>query len=75
MMKVEVSDDNKTFKEIGKLTFTDDEILRKVILLKIYRLKMLILSDVILNLHWKLQGIVQIIMFARDKRLKFILMK
>lgn len=29
MMKVEVSDDNKTFKEIGKLTFTDDEIFKE----------------------------------------------
>ena len=75
MMKVEVSDDNKIFKEIGKLTFTDDEIFKEGNFLKIYRLKMLILSDIILNLHWKLQEIVQIIMFARDKRLKFILMK
>lgn len=29
MMKVEVSDDNKIFKEIGKLTFTDDEIFKE----------------------------------------------
>lgn len=29
MIKIEVSDDNKTFKEVGRLTFTDNEIFKE----------------------------------------------